>query len=446
MKLVAESLYSKLLRQIFLMQLVVLLIVTVFSIFLMPRFDERDRVLDRSILKTVSDVLKHQGDRLVYDPTPQLKKVMAGYDRFWFYAIDEAGREGSYGPVPDGVSEFLSKYRDMTYASISWQDYSPDRSLIATLVKTPNDVTAVASGGGPSFNPFEERMLEVKRTFVLLLILLTMMTGFVVFVFLRREFHGVTRLAEEAEEINIDQRGTRLTETNVPRELQGMVRAVNLALTRVDEGLEKRQGFLAAAAHELRTPIAILMTRVETLPSGEDRDRLQLDVARLAALADQLLDLQRLESDHMRFERIDLREIVALVSAEIAPLAISAKAEISLDTPRQPVLIEADRLSLSRAITNLVQNAISYSGPGARIELEVLSPPELRVRDNGPGVPDDKKEQIFEPFYRGGQRSPGAGLGLNLVKRIVNHHKGRVIVIDAPAGGAEFIISFDPAT
>ena len=65
MKLVAESLYSKLLRQIFLMQLVVLLIVTVFSIFLMPRFDERDRVLDRSILKTVSDVLKHQGDRLV---------------------------------------------------------------------------------------------------------------------------------------------------------------------------------------------------------------------------------------------------------------------------------------------------------------------------------------------------------------------------------------------
>ena len=112
--------------------------------------------------------------------------------------------------------------------------------------------------------------------------------------------------------------------------------------------------------------------------------------------------LQRLESDHMRFERIDLREIVALVSAEIAPLAISAKAEISLDTPRQPVLIEADRLSLSRAITNLVQNAISYSGPGARIELEVLSPPELRVRDNGPGVPDDKKEQIFEPFYRGG--------------------------------------------
>jgi signal transduction histidine kinase len=101
-------------------------------------------------------------------------------------------------------------------------------------------------------------------------------------------------IAAEADKIDVDMRGVRLTSAHVPDELHSLVRAVNSALQRPDDGIERRQRFLADAAHELRTPVATLQTRIEALPEGDQRSRLMLDVARLGNLADQLLDLQRL--------------------------------------------------------------------------------------------------------------------------------------------------------
>src|SRR5690606_27501130 len=99
----------------------------------------------------------------------------------------------------------------------------------------------------------------------------------------------------------------------VPSELHPLVRAMNSALQRLDDGMERRQRFLADAAHELRTPIAILQTRIELLAAGPERTRLLLDVARLANLANQLLDLQRLEEGRPNFEDLDLVEVAAQV-------------------------------------------------------------------------------------------------------------------------------------
>ncbi|HEY0275861.1 MAG TPA: histidine kinase dimerization/phospho-acceptor domain-containing protein [Paenirhodobacter sp.] len=115
--------------------------------------------------------------------------------------------------------------------------------------------------------------------------------------------------------------GTRLTEANVPPELQGMVGAVNAALTRLDEGMERRRRFLATAAHELRTPIAILTMRIELLPQGAERGQLMLDVARLSSLADQLLDLERLDGGSVRLVPVDLRQLARAALTDIAPLA-----------------------------------------------------------------------------------------------------------------------------
>src|SRR5690606_18817742 len=133
--------------------------------------------------------------------------------------------------------------------------------------------------------------------FVALLTLMTLASFLILPVIISRQLRGVEHAAAEAERIDVAQRGIRLSSAHVPEELHSLVRAVNAALQRLDDGMERRQRFLADAAHELRTPIAILQTRVELLPPSEQRNQLMLDVARLTNLANQLLDLQRLDAD-----------------------------------------------------------------------------------------------------------------------------------------------------
>jgi signal transduction histidine kinase len=224
------------------------------------------------------------------------------------------------------------------------------------------------------------------------------------------------------------------------------VRAVNAALQRLDDGMERRQRFLADAAHELRTPIAILQTRIELLPDDAQRSRLMLDVARLANLANQLLDLQRLDADSTSFHPVNLVDLAAQVTADMAPLAIAAGDEISFDAEVDSVTVAGDPASLSRAIVNLVQNAIIHGGRKTTIQVAVGRDGSLRVSDTGSGIPEQHRQAIFEPFNRIVPLDQGAGLGLNLVKDIVLRHNGQVTVGDAPGGGALFEISLPLAS
>src|SRR5439155_15300581 len=131
---------------------------------------------------------------------------------------------------------------------------------------------------------------------------------------------------------------------------------------RLDQGYARHKRFVADAAHELRTPIAILSTRLESLPSGPDKTRLIEDAARLATLAEQLLDIQRLDRCGHPFAPIDLVSVAQGVAADLAPLAIAAGYELALDAPTTPVEALGDAAALERALTNLVQNAIQH-GP-----------------------------------------------------------------------------------
>nr|WP_319516946.1 HAMP domain-containing sensor histidine kinase [uncultured Cohaesibacter sp.] len=442
MKLFSEALVSKLARRFILVQFVSLFIVAGGILFLLPNPDVRTFVLDKDILLQISKCIDIQDDKLTCHADEKLAAVMNDYPNFWFYARNEPGNYMQYGPIPKKVSSFIGKIPEVTYANLSWRDASPKHSLIALKIPTASGIIAVASGGGPFYDPMESRTTKLNRFFVSLLTLMAVLTALITPILLRNELKGVARVAEEATHIDVDRRGSRLTETDVPLEMQGLVRAVNMALARLDEGLEKRQRFLAAASHELRTPIAILTTRIEVMPDSQIRDRLMLDIARLSSLANQLLDLERLDGDHIRLMRIDLREIVSQVSIDIAPLAIAAGADISLDVPDVPVIIDADLQAIERVVTNLVQNAISYSGEGALVEIEVALPAEIRIRDNGPGIALADRNQIFEPFVRKANGGAGAGLGLNLVKEIMDRHKGSIHVVDSAMGGAEFIVRF----
>jgi signal transduction histidine kinase len=222
----------------------------------------------------------------------------------------------------------------------------------------------------------------------------------------------------------------------VPTEVAPLVRAINDALARLDQGYERHKRFLADAAHELRTPIAILNTRLESLPDGPEKLRLLEDVARLAMLAEQLLDLQRLGQGPTAFSRVDLVAVGRSVVADLAPLAIAAGYDISFEAEADYVMVMGDEASLGRAVTNLVQNAIQHGGRHGVITIGVHADGAIEVEDQGLGIPADQREKIFEPFHRMQPASRGAGLGLNLVREIVRLHNGHVAVLDGIGGGA----------
>src|SRR5215475_11479199 len=187
---------------------------------------------------------------------------------------------------------------------------------------------------------------------------------------------------------------------HIPLEVAPLVTAVNEALARLDEGYSRHKRFVADAAHELRTPIAILNTRLEALPSGPDRTRLIEDIARLATLAEQLLDIQRLDRCEHPLAPVDLVTVAQGVAADLAPLAIAAGYELSLDSAAPCVETLGDRAALERALTNLVQNAIQHGPRRGTISIDIGRPATIEVTDDGAGIPMDQRELIFEPFYR----------------------------------------------
>ncbi|MBR0347380.1 MAG: HAMP domain-containing histidine kinase, partial [Rudaea sp.] len=220
----------------------------------------------------------------------------------------------------------------------------------------------------------------------------------------------------------------------VPEEIAPLVQAVNAALGRLDEGYEKQQRFLVDAAHELRTPIAILNARLALLPASTIKTRLAEDAVRLSTLTGQLLDRQRLDQDRRTFAEIDLVALAQRVVADLAPLAVAAGYEMSFDPDCERLVVQGDASALERALTNLVQNAIDHGGRRGTIAVRVMHEGWIEVADEGEGIPPDQRERIFEPFHRLRADGRGTGLGLNLVREILRLHGGRVSVVDTLSG------------
>jgi signal transduction histidine kinase len=276
--------------------------------------------------------------------------------------------------------------------------------------------------------------------------LMTLATLFATPTVVRRVLARLGEVAGQAEQIHVDRRGTRLSIERVPSEVIPLVRAVNDALGRLDEGYERQQRFLLDAAHELRTPIAILQTRLESLPDGTQKTRLLEDGARLATLAEQLLDLQRLNPQNgAAGTMIDLVAVARRVAVDLAPLAIAAGYELSFDSEAERFAVIGDQGALERAVANLVQNAIEHGGRRGAITIAVGRGGTIDVSDEGEGMPVEFRERIFEPFHRLQPRARGAGLGLNLARSIVQRHGGDIAALAASRGGACFRITLPAA-
>src|SRR3954464_6908658 len=231
---------------------------------------------------------------------------------------------------------------------------------------------------------------------------------------------------------------------------------------------EMRADFVANASPERRTPLAALSGFIDTLqgPAKDDakaRERflgiMHAQATRMARLIDDLLSLSRVElSAHVRPDTlVDIVPIIRQVVDGLEPLARERQVVIEIDLPNTAVSIAGDREELLRLFENLIENALKYGASGGKVMVSLISAisgegaPEVRVtvRDFGPGIAPEHLPRLTERFYRvdvGDSRAQGGtGLGLSLVKHILNRHRGRLLIESVPKNGATFTVCFPQA-
>jgi signal transduction histidine kinase len=262
---------------------------------------------------------------------------------------------------------------------------------------------------------------------------------------LRDGLRPLQRLARAAAGITPAVSERRLPLDDLPRELAPLVQSINAALDRLDQGFRAQRDFTADAAHQLRTPLAILAAHLDTLSDRSAAAPLREDVARMSRLVDQLLQVAELEALTLTpQERADLSALAREVAEALAPVALARRRDIAVNGASLPVPVHGNHDSLHQALRNLVENALHHTPEGTTVDIDVQArPPGISVSDRGAGIAAEDRSKLFQRFWRADRSSGrGAGLGLAIVQRIAAAHGTRVEVGEAAGGGAKFTILF----
>jgi signal transduction histidine kinase len=279
-------------------------------------------------------------------------------------------------------------------------------------------------------------------TFPILLLLL--LIDILIF---RGALDPVREASKTAASIGPTRTEVRLPEQTMPAEIMPLVHAVNQALDRLEAGFRAQRDFTADMAHELRTPLAIVRARVDSLDPGPVRDALRADLINMTRTVNQVLDIAELEAFIVDTDaKADLHAVCADAVSFMAPLAVEMSKTIALTGESGPVWVHGQSEALFRAVRNLIENAIRHTPPGTSIDVEVANDGTVRVLDDGPGVPDADRETIFRRFWRRDRaKTESRGLGLAIVARVAEAHSGSVSVANRPEGGAMFTLHLRPA-
>jgi two-component system sensor histidine kinase QseC len=234
----------------------------------------------------------------------------------------------------------------------------------------------------------------------------------------------------------------------LPSELAPMQAALNRLLGQIEQLLERERRFIADAAHELRTPLAVLRVHVQNATQARDEAERQQSLGyllggidRATRVVNQLLTLARMEPLIERGEmaQVDVLALVRETLAELTPWVLKQGLELDLEAGEGDYHLNADPGSLGIALQNLVTNAVNHSPAGGRLHVRLSADTQrllLQVEDQGPGIPAEDLERVFERFYSRGTVQ-GAGLGLAIVQSIARRHAGQIRLRNLDSGGLQ---------
>jgi signal transduction histidine kinase len=248
----------------------------------------------------------------------------------------------------------------------------------------------------------------------------------------------------------------RLTAVNERDEIGRLTAVINETIARLESSFDRLRRFTADASHELRTPLSVVrgigeaaVARRRTAEEYEETIGSMLEeIDRMTSLVDTLLRLSHGDAGRIRLTRelVDLRELAREVASSLGILAEERNQQITIDVADH-VLVSADRLVLREAVTNVLDNALKYSPADSTVTIRVEQAADramVAVADQGPGIPREHRERIFDRFFRideaRSREAGGAGLGLAIAKWAVDVHGGQITVDERPGGGSEFRI------
>lgn len=266
----------------------------------------------------------------------------------------------------------------------------------------------------------------------------------------------IREFSDKIEEVQAQNLADSRLDENKVKELNQMSVSYNKMLGRLSDAFEIQRQFTANAAHELRTPLALMQVQLDSYNSGQhpgnDADTVQTikmvteQNDRLSKMVKTLLDMSELQTVG-RDETIMVDALVDEVLADLEPLA--REKDVELNGNCEAITIVGSDILIYRLVYNLVENAIKYNHPGGQVTVSASRKEKhvcLSVADTGNGIPEELRERVFEPFFRVDKSRSralgGVGLGLALVHEIVRVHDGSITVRSNPSGGTVFEVMF----
>ena len=308
------------------------------------------------------------------------------------------------------------------------------------------------------FPQFEQEIQETKEDFLLRSVIATtiiiLLSSVCTYFLTKKTLTPLQKLTSEVSQIQAQNLSTQLAVPNSKDEIAQLTSSFNEMLTRLDNAFSTQKQFSANAAHELRTPLAVLQTNLEVFEKKQEPEMVEYQqlftmikeqTARLSQLVGTLLDMTNLKSVP-RTDQVTLEELVDEVFCDLDPVAEKAGISIHFDDSSSQdshTDVTGSYVLLYRAVYNLVENAIKYNRPNGSVTVSVKEKngqAMILVKDTGIGISPENQKKIFDPFFRvdksRSRAMGGAGLGLALVDSIAKEHGGSVKVLESNEKGS----------
>lgn len=403
-----------------------------------------------SLITTQSDILlsadvfertQELAEELRFDQAGRPVAFAEGEKRTWMY--DSLRREVAYRVLDAGGAVALAS---STAPGSAWPVTRETQRLVEGSFRFELDGVPMYAGtvvmqhaGRIWYMQFatSARMMDLfQRAFalpfmgagiVLFSLVMLFVFGACALVTLRFTLKPLREVSESAAAISPHALHARLQVDTVPAEIAPLVSSFNRVLERLEHGYRVQQGFLSTAAHELKTPLALIRAQIELSAHSKERNALLGDIAHMTRQVQQLLMLaETSEVQNYIFAEVDVAGVAHDAVAYLQRMAESARVQLRIHATAieggPAIAWRADRAALFTLLKNLLENAIEHAPAGTEVSVSVEAQ-ALTVRDRGPGVTEEQLAQLFERFWRGAhRRDHGAGLGLSICREIAQAH------------------------